>query len=113
MKLHRDIGISQPAAWHMLQRIRKAWESKEPLFAGPLEVDETYLGGKERNKHESKKFKAGRGTVGKSTIIGAKDHTGAAEQRETERCKIKGNISRDGARIYHLPGWFVLRKDPN
>ena len=82
MKLHRDIGVSQPAAWYMLQRIRKAWESKEPLFAGPLEVDETYLGGKERNKHESKKLKAGRGTVGKSTIIGAKD-------RKTNRVKAK------------------------
>ena len=43
MKLHRDIGVSQPTAWYMLQRIRKAWESKDPLFAGPLEVDETYL----------------------------------------------------------------------
>ena len=82
MKLHRDIGVSQPTAWYMLQRIRKAWESKEPLFAGPLEVDETYLGGKESNKHECKKLKAGRGTVGKSTIIGAKD-------RQTNKVKAK------------------------
>ena len=82
MKLHRDIGVSQPTAWYMLQRIRKAWESKEPLFAGPLEVDETYLGGKETNKHESKKLKAGRGTVGKATIIGAKD-------RKTKQVKAK------------------------
>ena len=82
MKLHRDIGVTQATAWFMLQRIRKAWESKDPLFAGPLEVDETYLGGKERNKHESNKLKAGRGTVGKSTIIGAKD-------RKTNKVKAK------------------------
>ena len=82
MKLHRDIGVRQATAWHMLQRIRKAWESKEPLFAGPLEVDETYLGGKESNKHESLKLKAGRGTVGKSTVIGAKD-------RKTNKVKAK------------------------
>ena len=73
MKLHRDIGVSQKTAWHMLQRIRKAWEAQEPLFAGPIEVGETYLGGKETNKHARKKLNAGRGTVGKSTVIGAKD----------------------------------------
>ena len=74
MKLHRDIGVSQPAAWFMLQRIRKAWSSSDlEQFVGPVEVDETYLGGKEANKHASKKLRAGRGTVGKTAIVGAKD----------------------------------------
>ena len=82
MKLHRDIGVTQSTAWYMLQRIRKAWETKDPLFEGPLEVDETYFGGKETNKHESKKLKAGRGTVGKATVIGAKD-------RKTGKVKAK------------------------
>ena len=73
MKLKRDLGISQPSAWHLAHRIRKAWETDGGLFGGPVEVDESYFGGKEANKHEGKKFHAGRGPVGKTAAVGAKD----------------------------------------
>lgn len=46
MKLHRDLGITQKTAWHLAHRIRKAWESNGGLFAGPVEMDETFVGGK-------------------------------------------------------------------
>ena len=73
MKLHRDLKIRQPSAWHLAQRIREGFTDGIELMAGPVEVDEAYIGGKEHNKHESKKQRAGRGAVGKTPVIGARD----------------------------------------
>ena len=110
MKLHRDIGVSQPTAWFMLHRIRTAWETKEALgkFKGPVEVDETYVGGKRKNMRKSKRLKlTGRGTVGKTAVVGAKDratnHVAAKVVDDTTTGTLQGFVvdsAMPGAKIY-------------
>ena len=73
MKLHRDLGVTQKTAWHLSHRIRAMWQAGDFLLSGPVEADETYIGGKETNKHESRKLKLGRGTIGKTPVTGVKD----------------------------------------
>ena len=75
MKLHRDIGVTQKTAWYMLHRLREAWgEAGLNEFAGPVEVDETYMGGKRKNMTKSKREELdGRGVAGKTAVVGIKD----------------------------------------
>ena len=99
MKLHRDLGITQKSAWFMEHRIRETWDDETAgKFAGPVEADETYIGGKEANKHESKKLKAGRGMVGKTPVAGLKD-------RETNKVKTEVVASTNKATLQG----FVLK----
>ena len=76
MKLHRDIGVTQKAAWIMLHRIREAFADVAPVFEGPVEVDESYFGGKRANMSNARRKElesTGRGPVHKTAVVGMKD----------------------------------------
>ena len=74
MKLHRDLKITQKSAWFLMHRIREAFPHGFDPFAGPVEVDETYVGGKRKNMSKRKREDlSGRGPSGKVAVVGVKD----------------------------------------
>ena len=76
MKIHRELGMTQKSAWFLIQRVREFSAGAAPILTGPVEVDETYVGGLEKNRHKSEKMHAGRGTAGKATVMGARQLDG-------------------------------------
>ena len=71
MQLSKELGVQYRTAWHMLHRIREACDRGDFTLREIVEADETYIGGKEGNKHESKKLHAGRGAVGSRQVVPA------------------------------------------
>ena len=103
MKLHRDLEISQKSAWFMLHRIRQAWEANDGTpFSGPVEVDESYFGGKRRNMSLSKrKGLTGRGASGKTAVVAVKDR---------KSNKVRGKVIKNADRPT-LQGFVMQNTD--
>jgi transposase-like protein len=97
MQLAKEIGITQKSAWFVLHRLREACGGDDlSKLKGIIEIDETYVGGIEKNKHESKKLKAGRGTVGKTAVLGMRERGGkviAMPISKTDKVSIQAAIA--------------------
>ena len=108
MKLHRDLGITQKSAWFLAQRLRVALSQDGVLFSGPVEVDETYFGGKRHNMSKTKRKKLeGRGPAGKTAVVGAKDRAtkqvAAKVVTSTDKDTLQGFVkdhAAPGATVY-------------
>ena len=76
LQLSKEIGVTQKTAWFILGRLREACGGDHDKLRGTVEVDETFVGGKEGNKHEAKKLHAGTGGTGKQTVLGLRERGG-------------------------------------
>ena len=110
MKLHRDLDINQRSAWFLAHRLRVALAREGGLFSGPVEVDETYMGGRRKNMSNARRKaldSTGRGAVGKVAVVGAKDRAtkqvAARVVHGTDKATLQGFVAKHaapGAKVY-------------
>ena len=88
MKLHRELEITQKSAWHLAHRLRDMLRATHDApMTGPVEADETFVGGKAKNMHAAKRKQlTGRGGADKMAVAGVKDRsTGRVRASVVER----------------------------
>lgn len=106
-ELERHLGVTYKTAWRIGHLIRKLMEQDDIILKGVVEADETYVGGKEKNKHASKKIKnaSGRSLKGKVPVFGMVERKGMLVVRSlknVQRKTVMKNIKKNIAKGSHL-----------
>lgn len=106
-ELARSLGMTQKSAWFVLHRIRKAMQSGSlNKLCGEVEVDETYIGGKARNMHLSKRKHLGARDTGKIAVMGLLERRGEVRTmvvEGTKRRMLHGEVTKhvaSGSTVY-------------
>ena len=92
LQLAKDINVTQKTSWFLLQRIRKCFGiENNNVLDNDVEVDETYIGGKNKNRHADKKVKnaQGRSVKDKTPVVGMIERGGKLNAQKVENVKAK------------------------
>jgi len=95
VQLAQDISVTQKTSWFMLHKIRHLYGQSMEKLSGKVECDEMYLGGKDTNKHESKKVEGtqGRSTKTKTPIFGMVEREGSVKAMAVKNTRIETLMS--------------------
>lgn len=87
LRLSKELDISQQSAWYMFHRLREAGAPKSTMLAGTVEIDETYIGGKQRNRHDSKPCRSTDGSD-KHMVLGIRQCGGRVKAKPIGKVNI-------------------------
>jgi len=115
-QIGRDIHVTKDTAWRISMQIRKAMKEYGKLLEGIVEADETYVGGKNKNRHNDKKTTGGQGRGGsdKQPVFGVIQRDGSVKANKVDNVKkytlqkeIKKNVKRQS--VVMTDEWLSYR----